>query len=152
MNLTAFRLAGLALPSKTTNANGQSGTDCGTLWQQFEQGNYAEKITGKLSEEILAVYHGYEGDHTRPFSYFIGCKVSEDATIPAGMDSLVIPGGTYRQFLAKGKMPGCIADAWGKIWNANINRAYQYDFETYDERSKDWSDAEVDLFISVTGR
>ena len=39
-----FRLIGLSLKTKTTNENGQSAIDCGSLWQQFEKGNYAEKI------------------------------------------------------------------------------------------------------------
>ena len=65
-------LIGLSLKTKTTNANGQSNIDCGNLWQEFEKENYADKIPGKLSDEILAVYHQYEGDYTKPFSYFIG--------------------------------------------------------------------------------
>lgn len=46
-------------------------------------------------------------------------------------------------------MTGCITEAWEKIWNSEIQRKFGFDFEVYDERSQDWSDAEVDLFISV---
>jgi hypothetical protein len=41
-----------------------------------------QKNRRQLGEEILAVYHQYEGDHTKPFSYFIGCKVNPDAETP----------------------------------------------------------------------
>ena len=144
-----FKLTGLKLDHKTTNENGQSGIDCGSLWQQFETGNFAEKIPGKLSNEIYAVYYDYEGDHTKPFAYFIGCKVNMDAQNVQGMDSLIIPAGSYYTITAKGKMPDCVADSWKQIWSSITNRAYQFDFEIYDERSKDWNNATVKIFIST---
>ena len=76
-----FKLIGLALPEKTTNEAGQSSIDCGNLWLKFEQEKYFEKIPGKLDDEVIAVYHEYEGDHTKPFSYFIGCKVRQSISI-----------------------------------------------------------------------
>ena len=75
IEIKEFRLLGLALKIMTANENGRSAIDCGNLCQKFEKEHYANKITGKLSDEIFAVYYNYEGDHTRPFSYFIGCKV-----------------------------------------------------------------------------
>jgi predicted transcriptional regulator YdeE len=144
-----FKLIGLGLKTKTTNENGQSAIDCGTLWQQFEAGNYAAKIQKKLTNQIFAVYHNYEGDYTKPFSYFIGCKVDRDAEVPEGMSSLIIPGQQYQQFIAKGIMPDCVADKWKELWGADMSRAYKADFEIYDEKSRDWKNAEVDIFISV---
>jgi len=142
-----FKLIGLRLNGKTTNNNGQSGIDCGNLWQKFERENFAERIPGKVSDEIYAVYFDYEGDANKPFSYFIGCKVKMD-TDADGMDSMVIPAGSFTKVVAKGKMPDCVAGCWKNIWNSKIERTYQYDFEVYDERSKDWSNAEVDIFVS----
>jgi predicted transcriptional regulator YdeE len=147
--IRGFRLAGLALKTKTSNENGRSQKDCGNLWQAFEKGNYAEAIPDKLGDEVYAVYYNYEGDHSQPFSYFIGCKVRPDAKIPEGMDSLCIPEGTYQQFLAKGEMTGCIADAWKEIWAADERRAYKTDFEVYGEKSRDWKNAEVEIYCSV---
>jgi predicted transcriptional regulator YdeE len=149
IELHEIKLIGISLGKTTTNENGQSAIDCGNLWQKFEKGSYAEKIAGKLSDEILAVYHQYEGDHTKPFSYFIGFKVSPETEIPEGMESLSILGGPYEKILVMGKMPDCIANGWRRIWISDIPRAYLSDFEVYDDRSKDWSNAEVDIFISV---
>ena len=145
---TAFKLIGLKLGHKTTNEGGQSGIDCGNLWQKFEIENFATNIPDKLSEEIYAVYYEYEGDYTKPFSYFIGCKVKIDAEVPQGMDYLIIPSGSFTKVLSKGIMPNCVANSWKDIWNSDTDRAYNYDFEVYDERSKDWSNAEVEIFIS----
>jgi predicted transcriptional regulator YdeE len=149
IEIEEFKLLGLALKTKTTNENGQSAIDCGNLWQKFETENLAGKIPGKLSNEIYAVYDNYEGDYTKPFSYFIGCKVKTDAEVAPGMNSLTIPGGPYQKFIAKGIMPDCVANLWKEIWTTDIPRAYRADFEIYDERSKDWKDAEVEIFISI---
>ncbi len=143
-----FKLIGLQLPLPTTNEGGQSSKDCGKLWQQFEQEQLIARITGKLGTDIYAVYYNYEGDHTQTFSYFIGCKVSNDAVLPEGMDSLDIPSAHYIKVMAAGKMPDCVHNTWKIIWEANIDRSYQYDFEVYDERSKDWSYAAVDIYVS----
>ena len=105
IELGEAKLIGLALKGKTTNINEQSSIDCGNLWQEFEKGKYAEKIPNKLTDEILAVYHHYEGDHTKPFSYFIGCKANADTEAPPGLETLIIPQGRYQKIDAKGKCP-----------------------------------------------
>jgi predicted transcriptional regulator YdeE len=148
-DIKEFRLIGLALPGKTTNLNGQSAIDCGKLWQKFETGGYADKIPGKLSDEIFAVYHNYDGDYTKPFSYFIGCKTDDTVMSENGLDSLIVPSGTYDLFIAKGKMPDCIAGTWKNIWASSTLRAYRFDFEVYGEKSRNWNDAEVEIYISV---
>jgi len=149
IELGEAKLIGLALKGKTTNINEQSSIDCGNLWQEFEKGKYAEKIPNKLTDEIFAVYHQYEGDYTEPFSYFIGCKVKADTEVPAGLETLTIAKGIYQKINAKGKMPDCVVNAWKEIWISNIPRSYKMDFEVYDERSKDWSNAEVEVYLSI---
>ena len=149
VRLREVKLIGLALKIKTTNANGQSGIDCSNLWQEFEKGKYAELIPNKLTDEILAVYHQYEGDYTNPFSYFIGCKVKADTEVPQGLETLTISEGLYQKIIAKGKIPDCIINAWKEIWVSNIPRSYKIDFEVYDKRSKDWNNAEVEIYLSI---
>lgn len=145
-----FILVGLKLPYKTTNRNHQADTDCGLLWQQFEQNKIAECISEKLSDEIFAVYFDYEKDETTPFSYFIGCRIAPNYATPENMDRLEIPAQQYEKFTAKGQMTGCITEVWKSIWNSGIKRQFGFDFEVYDERSRDWNKAEVDVYVSVT--
>jgi len=142
-----FILLGLSI--KTTNEDGRSSIDCGNLWHKFELENYADKIPGKLNDEVVAVYYDYEGDHNKPFSYFIGCSVKQHVEVPVELKSCLVRGGTYQIFKASGKMPDCVANCWKEIWNSSINRAYEADFEVYDERSKNWNNAEVDIYISI---
>lgn len=147
-NFDEIKLIGLDLGHKTTNENGQSSKDGGNLWQKFETENYADKIPNKTGDEIFAVYYGYEGDHTQPFRYFIGCRVDDNSAVPKGLDSLTIPAGTFQKITAKGKMPDCIINTWKEIWSSDLQRAYNYDFEIYDERSHNWSNAEIDVYLS----
>lgn len=144
-----FKLVGLKLKGKTTNEDNQSSKDCGELWQKFESEKIFDQIPEKLSNEIYAVYYDYEKDETTPFSYFIGCKVNKNTKTPEEQDVLFIPAQQYRKFTAKGVMIECITDTWKEIWKSEIHRKFGYDFEIYDERSQDWSNAEVDLFISI---
>jgi len=149
MEKPAFRLIGLAFHGKTTNKNNQSEKDCGDLWQKFEQEKIAARIPGKLSETVYAVYFDYESDENGRFSYFIGCKADDKILLPEGLDELYIPAQHYEQVTAKGVMTGCITEAWQKVWDTIKNRKFGYDFEVYDERSRDWNDATVDICISI---
>lgn len=149
MILPEFQLIGIKLDAKTTNINGKSMEDCGNLWQQFERDQVFAQIPGKTSMEVYAVYYGYEGDHMAPFDYFIGCKAESNTTVPEGLASLTVPEQNYIKVVANGQMPACIGEAWQTIWKSEYDRAFGYDFEVYDERSQDWSNAEVDIFLSV---
>ncbi|KAA9333838.1 AraC family transcriptional regulator [Adhaeribacter soli] len=143
-----FKLVGLKLNGKTTNQNKQSSKDCGDLWHKFETDKIFDLITEKLSDEIYAIYFDYEKGETAPFSYFIGCKVGKHSETPKELAELMIPAQEYIKFTAKGAMTGCITDTWKEIRNSDIKRSFGFDFEVYDERSKDWSDGEVDIYIS----
>jgi len=144
-----FKLIGLKLKGKTKNENGQSGIDCGELWQHFEENKIAKLIPNKISEAIYAVYYDYESDENGLFSYFIGCKVDKNTDKPKNLDEIIIPEQKYHKETAKGQMTGCISDAWARIWNANLNRKFGFDFEVYDERSYDWNNAEIDIYLSI---
>lgn len=147
---THFKLAGLQLKGKTTHTNNQSSIECGNVWQRFEKEHVFDLILHKKSNDIYAVYYGYDKDSLGSFSYFIGCMVDENAAVPDTLSILEVPTQTYAKVTAKGEMTGCITDAWKKIETSRIQRKFGFDFEVYDERSHDWKDAEVDIYISVT--
>ena len=144
-----FRLVGLKLENKTTNENGQAAIDCGNLWQRFESESISNLIPNKKSEAIYAVYYQYVKDETQPYSYFIGCETDDNSEIPNGLSELLIPAQSYKKIIVKGVMTGCIAEAWKTIWTSKIDRKFGFDFEIYDERSHNWNNAEIDIFLSV---
>jgi predicted transcriptional regulator YdeE len=148
IQLPDFTLAGIQLEHPTRNAHGQSMADCGSLWERFMKESIALKIPEKFSETIYAVYFNYSGDHNDPYNYFIGCQVPEATTAKDGLSVINVPAARYTKFIAKGKIPDCIASTWNNIWKSKIQRAYIADFEVYDERSSDWESGEVDIFLS----
>lgn len=150
MHLKGFKLVGLKLHHKTTNENNQANIDCGNLWQKFESDGIFHKVPNRISNEIFAVYYEYEKDETKPYSYFIGCKVEEETNVPEGLSEVIIPAQDYIKMTAKGVMTGCIVEAWKKIWNSKLDRRFAFDFEVYDERSHDWNNAEVDIYLSAS--
>lgn len=147
--MDAFKLIGKKLPSQTRNLNGKSGRDCSKLWQEFEEEQIVASVTNKLSDVLYAVYYDYESDENGWFSYFIGFQVAMNEITPEGLDELLIPAQNYHIETAKGQMTGCISDAWQRIWQGDIHRAFGYDFEIYDERSHDWENVEVDIYLSI---
>ena len=149
MHTQSFKLTGLKLNKKTFNSNNQAVIDCGVLWQQFISEGIADKIEDKVSNDIYAVYFDYDGDHTQPYSFFIGCKVADDNKTSDDLYTLQIPDQQYTTVTAKGKMPDCVATAWNDIWKSDINRAYGFDFEVYNELSADWENAEVAIYLSI---
>jgi predicted transcriptional regulator YdeE len=146
--LNSFYIIGISV--KTTNANNQAATDIGSLWQKFISENIASKIPNKIGETVYAVYCRYESDYTAPYTTLLGCKVNSVENIPDGFDYIEIAEGNYEQFVSKGNlMEGAVYKTWVDIWNGNLSRAYTTDFEVYDEKSADPSNAMVDIFIAL---
>jgi predicted transcriptional regulator YdeE len=143
-----IQLIGITLPYKTTNADGKSMADIAWLWQKWTQDETSKKIQNKISDDVYAVYYNYEGDHTKPYSYFIGCAVSENTSIPEGLTALLIPSGSYTKIVTKGKLPDAVAAAWQEIWQSGLKRNYKTDYEVYLMNSKDWNNMEVNIILS----
>ncbi|MFN0256973.1 GyrI-like domain-containing protein [Pedobacter ureilyticus] len=110
--MESFKLIGLKLSGKTKNENGQSGVDCGALWQEFEQKGITSLISNKVNDSIYAVYYDYESDENGSFSYFIGCRVENETEVPETLDELIIPKQKYHIEIAKrtndGMHNGCL--------------------------------------------
>lgn len=56
--------------------------------------------------------------------------------------------------MPSGKMPEVVITAWQQIWEMTPedfggNRAYQADFELYDQRASDLANTSLDIYIGV---
>ncbi|MNL74360.1 hypothetical protein D3C87_1999910 [compost metagenome] len=66
------------------------------------------------------------------------------------MTGLTIEDGQYQQYPLKGNLnDGLVYNKWKEIWQSPLERLFSADFEVYDHRSTDPSNAEVDIFISL---
>ena len=149
MDIKPFSLIGI---QTRTNTNGISQLilDMQGLWGKFISENIAGKISDKIDNTIYAVYTDYEGDFTKPYNAFIGCRVQKLDSIPHGLIARSFSGGLYTKLIAKGNLlDGIIYDKWKHIFSLNLNRKYDADFEVYGEKATNFLDAEVEVLIGV---
>ncbi|VAW48534.1 bacterial regulatory protein, DeoR family [hydrothermal vent metagenome] len=136
--------------SVRTKNNGGADKDIPALWKKFMEEGIMEKIPNKIGSEIYCIYTEYEGDHTKPYTTLIGCKVENLSSIPDEMKGILIEQGEYTKFVAKGNlMQGAVVNTWFKIWETPLKRAYKTDFEVYGEKAQNPEDAEVEIFIGI---
>ena len=143
-----FYVVGISV--RTTNENQQAAKDIPALWQRFMAENIADKIPNKSSNEVYAVYTDYESDYTKPYTTIIGCRVNEISNVPEGLVSKKIAAPSYKRYIAKGDLADNIVyNKWLEIWGEDISRAYTSDYEVYEEKTADSTNAEVEIFIGV---
>lgn len=78
-----------------------------------------------LNGDIYAVYFNYESDFNGDYDFLIGSKINELN------DTVKIKEGNYMVWEVKNNSPEAVGDTWGEIWNSNIERSYDTDFELY---------------------
>jgi predicted transcriptional regulator YdeE len=134
-----FKVIGIS--QKISNQNAQEKIP--EMWKTFILENYLDKIPNKKDGRLMAFYSNYEGDHTKPFLYTIGCEVTSLDECPSIFNKLTIPGNRYALFKVKGNLPNSLIEAWKHIWTSDIGRKFEADFEVV------VGPDEVHIYISV---
>jgi predicted transcriptional regulator YdeE len=148
VKIEPFNFIGISI--RTTNENGQASKEIAELWGKFMSESILEKIPNKVDNEIYSLYTDYEGDHTKPYTAILGCKVENLDNIPNGMVGKSFNGGTYTKTTAKGDlMQGLVVNQWSKIFEMELDRTYDADFEIFGEKAQNPSDAEVDFYVGI---
>lgn len=137
----------VGLPLRTTNKDNHAMEDIKKLWEVFFASSLGNKIKGKISDEIFALYYDYESDFQGAYSYLLGYLVDADAPVPEGCVVKEIPAANYSFFAARGKLPETCIQLWETIWNSPIPRAYTCDIEMYAMKSA--TDADLKIYIAV---
>ena len=89
----------------------------------------------ELNGNIYAVYYNYETDFTGDFDFLIG---SENNVLN---DFVKIKEGKYMIWTADSQ--DAVGSTWQKIWNTQLDRAYESDFEVYSQ------DGSIKIFIGI---
>ena len=148
VKIEPFNIIGISI--RTTNENGQASKEIAELWGKFMSESILEKIPNKVDNEIYSLYTDYESDHTKPYTAILGCKVENLDNIPSGMIGKSFSGGTYTKTTAKGDlMQGLVVNQWSKIFEMELDRTYDADFEIFGEKAQNPSDAEVDFYVGI---
>ena len=155
MQVKPFQVVGII--ASTNNAK-ESGPDAiiPKLWQQFMGEDLLNKIPGRIDQSTYAVYTDYASDANSQYSIIIGAKVAPvpNPVIPDGMVVKNIFGGRYARFTSERGPAASVAVAtWKRIWAyyqspEHGKRAYQTDFEVYDQRANP-NDTQVEIYIGI---
>lgn len=151
-----FQVVGIA--ASTNNAK-EAGPDAiiGKQWHRFVSEGLLNKIPDRIDQSIIAVYTDYTSDANGQYTIVLGAKVKPvpNPTIPEGMVVKTVPAGRYAVFTSeRGPTAKVVPELWRQIWSyfqspQNGQRAYQADFEIYDQRAADPNNAQVDIYVGV---
>lgn len=116
---------------------------------RFFKDNIPSKIPNKINGDIIALYTDYEGDYTKPYSWILGCEVSNLEQVPAGLVGKVIPESKYAVYTTQGEFPQGLIAAWQEIWKSNLPRSYTSDFEVYRSDFDPQHNPKVKVYIAI---
>lgn len=138
----------IGIECRTSNEPGKAEVDIPALWEEFYARDIASKIPHKISDDVYGLYCKYDGNHTKPYTLIIGCKVSALKDIPDGMVGHEVPASKFAVIPAHGEYPSALIESWQKIWNSDLKRTYTGDFELYGEGFSQ-NPPKVDVYIAV---
>lgn len=148
IKIESFKVIGIKV--RTSNLNGEAVRDIGALWSKFMNDDILNKIPDKLTNDIYAVYTEYDGDHLKPYTALLGCKVKDLQNVPKDMVGMSFSGGVYKEFTAKGDLTkNAVYDVWTNIWEQNLNRSYIADFEVYGEKAINPTNGEAIIYVGI---
>jgi predicted transcriptional regulator YdeE len=116
-----FEIVGLE-----TRASNEDPGPIGALWERFLADDEL-----KEGDRIVAVYCDYEGDHTRPYTFFLGRPVADGVDFPASLARRWVVGGRFARFVAEGEQPAALIATWRRIWETPLERRYDHDYEIH---------------------
>ncbi len=125
--------------------------------QKYFNDQFSTRIINRKSPGITyCAYTDYESDFNGDYTFFIGEEVTLfENTDEEEMQELVIPTQKYAKFTNQsGPMPTVCLDMWKSIWKMKPYdlgglRSYVTDFELYDQRSTDYYNTVLDIYIGL---
>lgn len=120
----------------TGNADPKMGEVISELWEKLYQGGINATIKNKINEYAIGLYSDYSNDQ---YCVTAGNEVSKPENYELTVK--IIPAGKYAKFSVHGHMEKAVAEAWGEIWNIDLDRSFTGDFEEY--LNSDWQNAEA---------
>ena len=154
MQLDAFEVMGIAV--RTNNAKEASADGAiPKLWQRAMREQALNAVPDPADHNIYAVYTDYASDANGDYTLVLGKKVAPGTKIQDGFVVKTVPAARYAVFTSdRGPVAKVVVETWKQIWSyyqspTNSQRAYRADFELYDQRAVDPSNAQVDVYIGL---
>lgn len=126
----------------TSNEDPKMTEKIGKLWVDLYQGGVNAKIRNKVNEYAIGLYSDYSENGYIVTAGNEVAKSENDEFV-----TKVIPAGRYAKFSVHGDMEKAVAQAWGEIWNMDLDRSFTGDFEEY--LNSDFENADIDIYIAL---
>lgn len=116
-------------------------------WQRFTEENVLERIPGKLSDEVYAVYTHFENagvNNQGIYSLIIGAPVSSAQAVPPGMSHAVLPASPRAVFPVPQGQFDQVGPAWLEVWQRDdLPKTFIAECERYR------ADGQIDILIGL---
>ena len=137
-------IVGLSVRTQMATAS----EDIGSIVARFHVEKWVEKISNLKDPTVFGCYSEYESDHMGPYTYTIGCEVTSVDSIPEGASLIEIPEGEFIEVGSYGPMPEALISKWIEIWNTDLPRAFEIDYENYGDANDSSEEKAVTIFLS----
>lgn len=137
----------VGISARTNNLSPDMGIVIGGLWKRFYGEGIYDSIPYKVNGKALGIYTDYAGNETADYTVIAACETAGE---PESSEFAVcrIPAGRYARFVIHGDMVQAVAAAWQEIWEMDLPRSFQCDFEEYQDDSMDR--AEIHIYVGLT--
>tara|TARA_R110001592_G_scaffold29350_9_gene106603 strand:- start:22856 stop:23353 length:498 start_codon:yes stop_codon:yes gene_type:complete len=144
--LPAFSVVGL---SAIISGNDKASEEINVLWQSFFEQSIGQDVDNRVNDVIYAVYSDYEGDHTQPYRVTIGYKIAGEPLCKDHLHHVEVKEADYAMMSAAGEQPKALIDTWTAVWQSDLDRKFETDFEVYGQRFFEEGVHEVLVAIGV---
>jgi predicted transcriptional regulator YdeE len=151
-----IKIVGLSLRTNNQKEMDPITNTIGQLVHTYLSAQIAGQIPNRKNPGVtLSVFTEYDSNEHGDYTYIIGEEVEHFGNVPTLFKQLTIPASKYQRFTTKpGQMPQVVVQAWQQIWQMSAadlggQRAYQADFEVYDERALDPARTTLDIYIGI---
>ena len=143
--IDGFSVVGLSMITSNETAS----EEINALWQNFFEQSVGQDVPNRVDDVIYAVYSDYEGDHTKPYRLTIGYKIEGAAQMKDYLYHVEVQGADYAMMGAIGEQPKALIETWTAVWQSDLNRKFETDFEVYGKRFFEEGIHEVLVCIGV---
>ncbi len=116
-------------------------------WQRFYKDGVLDRISGKLSNDIYAVYTRFENESRNnegTYSFIIGAQVADLTAVPLGLSGVFVSASRFAVFPVERGHPEQVGERWRKIWAlTDLSKTFVCDYERYR------ANGEIDIFVGV---
>ncbi|WP_312280371.1 GyrI-like domain-containing protein [Oscillibacter sp.] len=140
VNLEEKTIVGVS--AVTGNSDPEMGKIIGGLWEKLYQGGPNVSIKNRVNAYAIGLYSDYTDS-----GYCVTAGIEVSKAENPELTVKTIPAGKYAKFLVHGDMVQAVANAWGEIWQMNLDRSFTGDFEEY--MSSDPENCDIALYIAL---